>query len=88
MISKGTIFTCENGHEVCELATDIDFDTFVKPGNFCNFREISPPTENEYVGDHPCKCGANWVRVMGQYAPWIEFHVKGKGWRETKDKSK
>lgn len=83
--SKGTIITCEQGHEICEFDEDIYSHSLVKSSNFTNFRgENKHPKPMDRIGDHPCYiCGSNWVRIKPTSRSFcIDIHIKDKGWNE------
>ena len=81
-IEKGSIVTCENGHEICECAEDISSGDVVRASQFHNFKNKNiKPLPKETIGDFKfrCnKCGGQWVKTF----PYgrINLYLKDKGW--------
>ena len=81
---KGTIVTCENGHEVCEISRDIYIYSLVECNDFTNFNEnITVPQIHDRIGDHPCHCGKDWIRyeVLSSTRGHVRVHIKDEGWK-------
>ena len=80
-ISQGTVLTCENGHDICELSETITPKKIVSAGNFTNFRGKNLiPSPNDIIGDpaYNCYiCGGKWIRVKNSC---VQIHVKDQGW--------
>lgn len=76
LIRAGEIVTCENGHEICEVACDIHRDDELKAEQFRNFRQIEQPKDGDPM--LPCKIcgGAYHAKGLGYFG----VRIKGRGW--------
>jgi hypothetical protein len=83
MIEKGEIVTCENGHEICEVSTDLYRTSPVNSSDFINFKNGIQPVQHQRVDENnKCTiCDAEWIRI--NLYQNIQFHTK-KGWWPSK----
>jgi hypothetical protein len=61
---KGEIVTCENGHEICDVAEDIEASSIVRRNQFTAWRQPEHAAGDGPAAIGPCTvCGARWVGV-------------------------
>lgn len=62
----GEVVTCENGHEICDVARDIFLHDHVSPSQFTNWRNQPAPQPGENI--RPChECGADYISAPGRF---------------------
>ena len=79
--SKGEVVTCENGHEICDMAKDVFVDDCLMVEQFENWRNQKPPMPCEVIT--PCQtCGAPFVKSEMPFGgTWL--HINGEWRRPT-----
>jgi hypothetical protein len=60
---KGETVTCENGHEICDVAQDISRYSAAGVGMFTAWRTTAPSEEGQ-VMQWRCVCGSEFIRPM------------------------
>jgi len=73
ILTKGTVLTCEAGHEVCEVALDLRADVLINGDMYCNFREGQHVVVNGDLVNQFCSCGARWTRLEDRCRPTANY---------------
>jgi len=80
-LNEGTIITCEEGHEICELVDSISSGDILRSSSFGNFKNsnIQPQPQDAIDGpsSHCSICGDQWIKPVGIR---IRLHTKEYGW--------
>jgi hypothetical protein len=66
---KGETVTCENGHEICEVAEDVSRYSGAKAELFTSWRMGVPPPGIEPMRCHCDVCGAEFIRPVSRASP-------------------
>lgn len=79
--SKGEVVSCENDHEICDMAKDVFVNDRIMVEQFENWRNQESPKPNDVIT--PCKiCGAPFVVSELPYGgTWL--HINGEWRRPT-----
>lgn len=82
MLKKDTIITCQNGHYICKVSTDVDLidigDDLTVLNIFYKYGEIIDMCDNGQTPDYSCPmCGGDWMAkgILGG----IHLHTEN-GW--------
>jgi hypothetical protein len=62
---KGETVTCENGHEICDVAQDIGRYSSANAEMFTGWRR-GMSSEDERLMRYCCSCGAEFIRPMSR----------------------
>ncbi len=81
-LNKGTIITCEEGHEICELVESISSGDVIKSSSFNNFKNGNIQPQPLYKIGGPSsscnKCGGKWMKPVNFGR--MRLHTKKYGW--------
>lgn len=75
----GEVVTCEQGHEVMEVAEPLNPHMMFRRGSFSNWRPGYTPRPGERID--ACWCGSPFLRMHKQgWMNLYQVHIKDRGW--------